>query len=539
MPEFTEEEVELLKEFVSDPTGDVFVVFPQRMPGMIGAAFARYSRAGGGFRETLLREFIRAGALDQKRADELIQRILIAYGDASVQELESAWLGLEGISNIATKAVEDRRLGAYIEQSSRYVLYDKRDQEGRFRYLREPAIMAAPFLASRYVETMDFVFETYRRLIEPMQEYFKQRKPLAAAEYAIRDGQGRIRLSDCRYEAECKDFERTWRSDIHSKTCDTLRILLPASTLTNVGMHANGRTFEHMLRRLYASNVAELQVLAAKAHRALSSVIPRYVQRAKRESYLTVTHERMRELAVKFLERIAPWEATAIDILPPGYSRAHQIALMLFPYTEHSMRQLADIVSKLPPEALRNIEDTYFGKRKNRIDRPGRALEYGARWNVELVIDLGIYRDLHRHRMLTQERQLFTVRLGFSEIPEEIVEAGYADDIHTCIERVVQLYEDVRTALGPEIAQYPVLFGFNVRCFFGMNDREAQHLLELRTGPQGHKSYRRVCQEIARKMESHAETDWVKRAFEFIDWNDYDWPRAESEARQRAKEAKL
>lgn len=538
MPKFTEEEVELLKGFVSDPIGNVFVVFPQRMPGMIGAAFARYSRARGGFRETLLREFIKAGVLDSRHADELIQRVLIAYGDDSVQQLESAWLSLEGVSNIATKAVEDRRLGAYIEQSSRYVLYDERDAKGRFRYLREPAIMASPFLASRYEETMDFVFNTYCRLIEPMQGYFRLRKPLESAEYGIRADRGKMRYIDCRDDAERNDFERTWRLDIRSKTCDTIRILLPAATLTNVGMHSNGHVFEHMLRRLYASNLAELQVLAAQAHQALNTVIPRYVQRAKREPYLTVTAHRMQKLADELLMGISPCEASAVDLLPSGYSRAHQLALMLFPYAQHPMRQLADIVSRLSPEARRRIEDTYLGERKSRRDRPGRALEYGQRWNIELVIDFGIFRDLHRHRMLTQERQLFTTRLGFSAVPEEIVEAGYANDVLTCAKRVAELYEAVRTGLGPEIAQYPVLFGFNARCFFGMSDREAQHLLELRTSPQGHRSYRRVCQQIARTMEA-AAPGWTNRVFGFIDWKDYDWPRVDSEARQRVKEANL
>ena len=541
MTKFTDQELALLRDFVSDPTGNVFAILP-RMPGMVGAAFARYSRAHGGFRETLLREFIQGGQLNPQHADELIQRILIAYGDDSVQELESAWLALESISNIATKAIEDRRLGAYIEQSSRYVLYDERDEDGRFRYYREPAIMASPALASRYTKVMDFVFETYCRLIEPMQEYFKRRKPLEIAEYEIRQGRGKIRHADCQDDVERRDFERTWRFDIRTKTCDTLRILLPAATLTNVGMHANGRTFEHTLRRLYASNLAELQVLAAEARRALNAVIPRYVQRAGREPYLTVTSKRMRELAVKLLGGIAPWKlggAPVVDLLPPGYSRIHQIALMLFPYAEHHMRQLADIVSHLPAEMQQRIEDTYLGERKSRRDRPGRALEYGSRWNVELTLDFGIYRDLHRHRMLTHERQLFTVRLGFCEIPEEIAEAGYADDVRACAERVAPLYEVIRAGLGPEIAQYPVLFGFNVRCFLGMNDREAQHLLEIRTSPQGHRSYRRVCQEIAKKMALHTDPNWVERAFGFVDWNDYDWPRADSEARQRAKEAKL
>lgn len=544
MNTFSDEEIKLLREFVSDPASNVFTVFPRKMSGMIGAAYARYSRAAGGFRETLLREFIKENNLDPEHADEMIERILIQYGDDSVQEQESAWLSLEQISNIATKAIEDRRLGAYIEQSSRYVFYDQRDDKGRFRYYREPEIMASRH-ADAYEAAMDFVFETYCRLIEPMQEYFRRRKPFEVAKYEIRAGRGKIRYADCADGKERKDFERTWRFDIRAKTCDTLRILLPASTLTNVGMHANGRTFEHMLRRLYSSNLAELNELAAKAHQALNAVIPRYVQRAKREPYLVNTAYRMKQIADNLLENVKPWELyyivppPSVCILPSGYNENYQLAMMLFPYAEHSMRQLADIASKSSDFAANAVIDAYIGKRQNRRDRPGRALEYGHRWNIELIIDFGIYRDLHRHRMLTQERQLLTTRLGFCEIPEEIKEAGYADDVRLCTEQSQSLYEDIRRHLGAEIAQYAVLFGFNVRCFMGFNDREAQHLLELRTIPQGHRSYRRVCQEIAREMQHNARSGWVRRAFGFIDWNDYDWPRADSEARQRAKETEL
>lgn len=534
---FNAGELELLGKYVSDPQGNVFVVFPGAMPGMIGAAFARYSRAAGGFRETLLHEFIRAGNLDPQRADALIQRILIQYGDDSIQELESAWLSLEQISNIATKAVEDRRLGAYIEQSSRYVFYDQRDETGRFRYLREPNIMASRH-AEAYETVMDFVFETYCRLIEPMQEYFRRRKPLDVAEYEIRAGRGKIQFAECTDEKERGDFKRTWKFDIRAKTCDTLRILLPAATLTNVGMHANGRTLEHMLRRLYSSNLTELHELAAQAHRALNTVIPRYVQRAERSSYLVETSENMQRLTDELLGSIQPVESPTVDLLEPRPDRIRQLALMLYPYAEHPVRQLEDIVSRLSVEEKLKIVEMYIGKRRSRRDRPGRALEYGYPWNVDMVIDFGIYRDLHRHRMLSQERQRLTVRLGFTELPEEIAEAGYSEDIRACTDRVASLYEAIRSDLGRDVAQYPVLFGFNIRCFMGFNDREAQHLLELRTIPQGHRSYRRVCQEIYREMCNTAP--WLVQRFAgFVDLNDYDWPRADSEAHQRAKEARL
>ncbi len=538
---FTKEEIELLEQFVSDATGNVFVVYPQKVGGMIGAIYARYSRAKGGFRETLLKEFIQDGQLDPIRADNLIARILIMFGDDSVQELESAWLSLEGISNVATKAVEDLRLGAYIEQSTRYVEYDELeysepDGQGRYRYLREPTIMASGH-ARRFEEVMDTAFTTYAGLIEPMKEYFRRRKPLELAEYEIREGRGKIRYADCRDEAERKDFERTYNMDIRAKTCDTLRIILPVATKTNVGMHANGRTMEHMLQRLYSSDLPELQELARKAHDELNKVIPRYVQRAERSEYLASTRHQMQALADKLLQGISVEPAPAVEVSRGGFSRVGQLAAMLYPYSRHSFGQLARVVGGLSEEEQHRIFQTYIGKRRHRRDRAGRALEFGYPWEVDLQVDVGIYRDLHRHRMVTQERQPFTTRLGFSEIPEEIVEAGYVDKVKRVVDEVPPLYEAIRADLGQEIAQYVVLLGSKTRFRMGLNDREAQHLLELRTGPQGHRSYRRVCQMIYREMEKL--DPWVAEAFGFVDQNDYDWPRADSEARQRAKEAKL
>ncbi len=534
-----QDELELLRQFVSDPHGSVFIVNPTALPGMIGAIFARYSRAKGGFREILLNEFIKEGIIDARRADELIQRVLIQFGDDSVQELEGAWLSIEDISNLATKIIEDRRLGSYIEQSSRYVFYDQRDANGDFRYLREPSIMGSRH-AAQYISTMDFIFGTYCRLIDPMQAYFRRRKPLESAEYEIRTGRGRIRYSQCSAEEERKDFHRTWGTDIRTKTCDTLRMLLPVATRTNLGVHANGRTFEHMLRHLYSSDLPEMTELACNMHEALRNAIPRYVQRAQRSEYLIRTRRAMQQLTDSLTRRITatPAPTESVHILPGGHSESGQLAFMLFPFSECAFASLHSLVEGLSPEERRLILQTYIGERKTRRDRPGRALEFGYPWQCELVLDFGMYRDLHRHRMLTQERQLISTRLGFTDIPPEIKEAGYHDDIRACIDASTDLYETIRTDLGRDVAQYAALFGFNIRCFFGFNDREAQHLLELRTAPQGHRSYRLICQEIFRQMLK-AAPDRARAICRFIDMNDYDWPRADSEARQRADEAGL
>lgn len=539
MPIFTDEQRQILKRFVSDPDGDVYVVFPKAMPGMIGAAFARYSRAQGGFREILLKEFIEDGQLDHEHADELITRILIAFGDDSVQELESAWLSIENVSNVETKEIEDGRLEAYIEKSSRYKWFNKRNDAGQFGYYREPRIMASRHAAA-FEQTLDFVFETYDRLIEPMQAYFRRRKPIGQASYEIRKGRGKISLAECQDDAERKDFERTYKMDIQTKACDTLRILLPAATQTNVAIHGNGRSFENLLRRLYSSDLAEAQALATKVHTALNQVIPRYVQRATRSPYLVETRHAMRALADELLGQVHPDPIkVGVTLLKRERFDEGMLAAMLFPYSTLSMTQLIELVGTFDAETKQKIRRTYIGDRgTNRRNRTGRALEYGYPWEMELVLDLGIYRDLHRHRMMTQERQLYTTELGFTEQIGDIREAGFESQVRACADRVDALYQAIKQELGPEMAQYVVLLGHNIRCRFGFNDREAQHLLELRTGPQGHRSYRLIGQEMYRLMVAR-DGDRIKDALQFVDLDDYDWPRGDSEAGQRAKEAKL
>src|SRR5579863_10121785 len=132
---------------------------------------------------------------------------------------------------------------------------------------------------------------------------------------------------------------------------------------------------------------------------------------------------------------------------------------------------------------------TYVGERKNRRHRPGRAFER-TDYRFELVTDYGAFRDLQRHRLLTIEWQPLTADLGY-DVPEVIAEAGLADHYVESLRRSADLYYDLRREF-PEQAQYAVALAFRIRYVMQMNAREAMHLIELRSGPQGHPSYRRV-----------------------------------------------
>ena len=326
------EQIKKISKYVTNPEGNVFCV--TNLPGLAGAIYARYSRAETGFRETLAREFLgENGNVKVDKAEDLIERVLNAYGDDSVGELEGTHLSFEQVSNIATKVIEDKRIGGSpIEQSTRYVFYDKKDENGNFKYLREKRIMESRF-RDEFLRTMDFAFQTYADLVEPMQEYFRKLKLINEAEYAIKPGDSKkYKISELSDEKDIKAFNTTYKSDIRTKACDTIRVLLPAATLTNVGIFGNGRYFQGLLTALYSHELTEMQDLAVAAHVELNKVIPKFVKRACRDNYLVNTERNMNELTKKLLAEIQPKESKDVVMLTtsPLYYFNDLVAQMLY-----------------------------------------------------------------------------------------------------------------------------------------------------------------------------------------------------------------
>ncbi len=540
MPKFTDEERQLLEEYVTSVDSNVFAI--KGLPGIVGSVFARYSRALGSFRETLVKEFLKEGVIDPKHAQKLIERILIAYGDDSVGELEGANVSFEGISNLATKVIQDRRIGGSpIEQSSRYVFYDMQDDEGKWKYLRVAEIMNSEH-AEEYEKGMDRIFEIYRELIEPLKVYYQAKKPIEEAEYDILGKGEKQKLSDLSEERDIKAFKRTYNFDLKTKTCDTIRVILPVSTLTNVGMFGNGRYYQELLSHLYTQDVAEMQDIAQKGHEELNKIVAPFVKRAKRNEWLAERREMMRELGRGlFKERVDTCDEIRADLAPMSQEGmdaeehyfVQSLAMMVYPYCERSLKSIMSKITKLGDEERYEILETYVGERQHRRNRPDRGLETGYPLLFDLVCDFGSYRDLQRHRMLTQQRQLITPNLGFM-MPEDLVAAGVEDKINEAKTIAEELYKKVRADLGAQVAQYCVLFGYNIRWNMGMNLRAAEHMIELRTTPQGHPNYRKVAQMMASAIiERHP---WTKETLKFTDFEAYTWARADSEARQRVKE---
>lgn len=550
------EDKKLIENYVTSTEANIFVL--KNLNGIVGPAFARYSRAKGGVREVLLKEFIKEGVLDPVHAEQLIERILIAYGDDSVGELEGAHLSLEEVSVLFTKDVEDRRIGGSpIEQSTRYVFYDQKDANDNWMYYRGEDIVNASF-GNQYIETMDYIFQTYASLVNPLKEYLESQKPIEDAEYDINGDNIKEKWSDLTDEKEQKAFKQTYTMDLRTKACDILRCLLPLSTKTNVGLFGNGRYYQEMLSFLMTTELPESQKNAILAKKALDQTIPQYVKRAKRRSYNAEINREMYKLAHELFTGFKREEATSeakyrlmdrgepviAELIKNGVevsnalNEAADISLLataLYPYTDLSLDQIRLIISKYSPEARDRVWNTYMGNRETRRNRPGRALEDGYYYTFDLITNFGVYKDLERHRMNTQQRQLFTTKLGYS-IPKEIELIGATEKLVECFQKADELFDAIKKE-DSIMAQYAVLHGHNVRWMLGINDRALMHMLELRSTPQGHPQYRVAAQEMHKLVMQRDKRRG--EAMKFVDYNDYYWSRAESEAKQRSKESKL
>lgn len=549
---------EMASGYLLSPTSSVTALNPKKLAGLMGALLARQSRAPGTVVDVLVNEFLitdeeeaeklgqKVGDLNESKLESLIERILIQYGDDSVQELEFSTVLFNSVSNLATKEIEDRRLGGFIEQSSRYVYYNQKDPvTGNWLYYRPKSILQSS-LRESYISVMDSCFELYDEISVKLEEYYRQIKPISETEYAILpNDKNKYKYSDLKKKSHKKLFERTYNFDIRTKACDTARILLPASTLTNVAMVANGRTFEHLLKRMYTSGREEFVDIANRLHNTLNKTIPKYVKRANKEgeAFWKQNIKEIKEDIAQYLPNALNPESSTESVNLYDIPRLltadqqaviHTLAAVYFPFSACSYQSLLQMLSAKREDELFIMMARAVGNRKTRRDRATRGFEHGYDITTEIVCDFGAFRDLHRHRMCTLQWQRLNPHLGF-EIPEDIKAIGYAEKVSEVEKKVKNLFDQISQLLGKELAEYTVLFGHNMRFMIGMNLREAQHLLELRTVQQGHPNYRRICQKIHQQIIDKAP--WIKKTdlFRFVDHNTYDWARADAEARQSQK----
>lgn len=549
--EFNREEENRLRPFFTNLDRSVFgLKLPQEVAG---ALFSRYSRSTKNLRRTFLDEFLgdpELGLKDLlagekpasddsaalKKARAFYERVLVGYGDDSVAQLGGAHLACENISNVAAKLLEDARIGiAPLEKSTRYVRFDQKDASGNYLFYREPKIMASRH-RDAYIEVMHLLFETYSRQMEPMLECVARSLPIEQLE--VRDPTTGKSLAYA--EAQNDERLRRWaetayRATVRAQACDVLRSYLPAATLTNVGMFGVGQAFEYLISKFYSHELSEANELGKAMHGELNQLIPSFVKRAQLNEYLAGTSAAAKALASKSAN--VPPCGTNEPVALIDYDNAAEekiIAAMLYAHSRHPLEQLRQIAAKMSSEDRRKILEDLFSQRRHRRDKLSRAFE-NVYYTFDILGNLGLYRDLHRHRILTQERQDFTTVHGY-DTPPEIEEAGFKNEFDECMKRAADLYEQIYAGL-PSEAQYVVPFAYKIRWYMKMNLREALHMCELRTMPQGHPDYRFICQEIWRKIQSVHPA--LAKAGKFIDSQKYRLGRLQSEMRTEYKKSAL
>jgi len=519
---FTPEEQDRLRPYVTNLDGPVFALV--NLPEVVkGALFARYSRSAKSLRRLFLDEFLDdleqghpppgldAGEVGRRRAEALYDRVFLEYGDDSVAQLGGVHLACEQASNVLTKVLEWGRLMSYLEQSTRYIPYDTR-LAGRYRYLRPPEILDSP-LGAHYVGEMDALFDAYSIALGLMVDWVRRRHP-----------------------REPGDPEPVYRRAVKAKACDALRGMLPAATLSNVGIYGSGQAFEALLLRMRAHPLPEARRYADLMHAELTKVIPSFLARLDRPErggrwvrYLTETAEHTAVLVDRLLGDEPPEhrpEVTLTDWDPDGEDKV--IAAICYPYSSLPDDQLLARVRRLGAEERRALLLAYVGERENRRHRPGRAFERTA-YRFDVLADYGAFRDLQRHRMLTIEWQPLTPRWGF-DLPEAVREAGGAvrEAYEATMERSAALYGALALRF-PVQASYAVALAYRVRFVMQMNAREAMHVLELRSGPQGHPSYRRIAQSMHRLIAERAGHRAIAAAMQFVDHGHHELERLDAE----------
>jgi thymidylate synthase ThyX len=483
--EFTKAESTLLARYFTNLDRPVFAL--RNLPEVVkGALFSRYSRTEKSLRRVLLDEFInapdsgfdaiagRSSEADDmvavRRAEAFYERVLVGYGDDSVAELAGAHVAVERTSTLAAKALEDSRIGiSPLEKSTRYVRFDRPGPDGRFLFYRGTEL-AHP----EYEPAADALFTAYSGLVEPVTDAIRQRFPLEEGE-----------------------TDRAWKSATRAKALDLLRGLLPAGTLTNLGLFGNGRAFEYLITKMAAQELPECHQLAIDLHRELDLVIPAFVKRALDDRYGRPTADRMARIRIE-TAGLAPHggahsqSGAGVRLIEYDADAERKVvAAALFPHSDTGLDQLSADHAQVLEVLLRD--------RSSRRQRPPRALEH-AQYLFEIVANFGAYRDLHRHRMLTQDRQLLGTSLGY-DIPPGLTDLGLDGRFAAAVEAAAAVHARLDSAAGSALAQYIVPLSFRVRWYFRVNLREVYHLCELRTTPQGHPDYRWVAQEMFRRVE--------------------------------------
>lgn len=444
---------------------DVYAVFGAE-PEITAYALAKYSRSALPLREAL-RE------ISGQRAEQFLNTFYFQYGHRSIADLAHVAMAVERLSILAAIEVADESKWDGQERSTRYQAFRHGD------WITPPEL--DPSQLSAYSAGMGALFDAYEAAAAALGEYYRRTVPPPA-------------------EMPPEKFARTLRA----RAFDAARYLLPLGTQTSLGQIVSARVLEQQIVRLLSSPRAEARAVGAALKRAASEpafdphaapgaaavrVAPTLVKYTDPSAYQIETRRELAAAARELMAGAAPAAAPRVELAPPLPLEIELPATLIYSACEHPYRQVADAVAALP--APRRQEIIALGTRhRGAHDEPARCFQAGAAFVFDLCMDIGGFRDLHRHRRCTQIPQEFTFAHGY-ESPDVMAAAGQKD-------KYDQAMAAARTAAAPlgAAGHYLLPLGYRRRCLFKMDLAELIYIAELRTAPGGHISYRRAAWDM-------------------------------------------
>ena len=497
--QWSERDRQYLAPFATNLDGLVHVLH-NLPPEIVGALCSRASRAKGSLLRILLNEYIYPildgedkqlakeldylvdfltkhgfkNILNNQRAQGFYAKWLSQYGDDSIAQMTGTHVVFWGISQVAMKFLEDQRIGLEpIEKSTRYVNFGEKIN-GRYLYYTPTPDLQKRGLLAEYKKTMDGLFAAYNTLMPPLTAWLKEH-----------------------YDEKDTVLEK--------KAFDTLRGLLPMATMGQVAFRGNAQAFEYLINRASAHELGELCWIADVMKQELDTEIPSLLLRTREEksityqTYLATCSRDMENTISKKLSRALNQQTIVsgptVELAEYDHNLEEKcIAGILYslPQTRASWKNVLSAVQYMPQREQQNLLETFFGNRNERWYKLGRAFE-NAYLRFDIIMDIGAYRDLHRHRMLTQDRQMFSIHHGYG-IPPEIAEAGISVTYKKALDSVVPLFKKLERE-SPLLAQYVVPLAYRIQFYQWQNVASLFWEAELRTGPQGHPDYRHIEQE--------------------------------------------
>jgi thymidylate synthase ThyX len=539
-PDFTpgdwsERDRHFLAAFASNPDGIVSVL-RNLPPEITGALCSRASRASGSLLEVLLKEYIYPivesdsgdgrnlaaeledtvqflkehgfkHILNNQRAQAFYTKWLSQYGDDSIAQVTGTHIVVWGISQVAMKFVEDQRVGLEpIEKSTRYVNFGSKVGGRYLYYVPKPDLLRIGLLRE-YEQTMDSLFDRYVALLPPFENWLR------------------------------KNFDEK-HSILEKKAFDTLRGLLPMATLGQVAFRGNAQAFEYLINRTARHPLGELRWFSQELKHELDKEIPSLLLRVaedKSSDYQAYLNERYRAVR-EFVRETAPEPVKRPEVRLIEYDPESEVKILagiIFQQTHRSWDNALKDAKALSEDGRRDLLQRYLLRRAARWQKVGRAFE-NAYLRFEIVMDIGSYRDLHRHRMMTQERQRFSTVHGYS-VPAELEQSGLAGQFRDALEKAHGLFCQIESH-DPELAQYVVPLAYRMRFHQWQNFRQLFWETELRTVSQGHPDYRFIEQEKYRLVK---EKFPLLASFMLVDTNEYPIARRGTEEQIAAKEKRI